>query len=372
MTEIQHFEASELDTFLYSMIETGGFNDLYFSTGYRVIARRSGEVMPVSQNAMDTYSVELIIKRLFGDSALGRLASGGDDDGDYSIADPKERGKRFYFRTNAQAIQALGGGRGVSICIRAIDQVPPSLDVLNMEEEVTNNFFPTSGIVLIGGPTGSGKSTSQASLMTEHMSNRQKNKVIQTIESPVEYRYDHLEHANNVIFQSSVGEFKADLKSFAQGVRGTLRRGTDGTIVGEMRDLETIEAALIAANTGQTVWGTVHCNSIAQMPERMIKVFPHEVRSQIRYDFYSNLRLAMHQSLFLSPHPEHKRVVVREYLVVTQKMREALIDCPLEKEKQLFKQFMTEHGKTALMDATAKYEQGLLYEEDLNHVATGA
>jgi Tfp pilus assembly pilus retraction ATPase PilT len=362
---------TNLDDLLQALLADGGFNDLYLATGYLCLARRDGRIAPVSTNALSQYDIESLAKKIFGESIITALASGKDDDIKYDIPDLTERGKRYPFRVNIQGIEAIGGGDGAVITLRAIDQIPPSLAALGIEQTIIDNFFPQKGLVIFSGPTGSGKSTTLASLMTYHMEVVQKDKIIQTIESPIEYKYDHLEHCNNAIFQSSVGEFKTNLRSYAQGVRGTLRRGTDGTIVGELRDLETIEAAMVVGNTGQTVWGTLHVNSISQVPSRMIGVFPQSMRSQLKIDFYSNIRMIVCQELYQSARPEKKRIAVKEWLVFTKEMRETLTSCEPQDEKVLLERYVREHGMLMSHYAKKLYEDGWLYENDYKRIVSG-
>lgn len=173
--------------------------------------------------------------------------------------------------------------------------------------------FPaySQGLVLITGETGSGKSTTLAAILNQI--NRQEAKHILTLEDPIEYIYTP---DRCVINQREVGK---DTQSFAAGLRAALREDPDVILVGEMRDLETIETALTAAETGHLVFGTVHTNSAADSIDRMVDVFPAQRQQQIRLQLSMTLKAVLSQQLL--PKAGGGRVLACEVMKVDGAIR---------------------------------------------------
>ncbi len=176
-----------------------------------------------------------------------------------------------------------------SAAIRLLNEHVPELSELGLPKVVREFPGYSQGLVLITGETGSGKSTTLAAVLNEI--NQTQSKHILTLEDPVEYVYTP---AQCVINQREVGK---DTRSFAAGLRAALREDPDVILVGEMRDLETIETALTAAETGHLVFGTVHTNSAADSIDRMVDVFPAERQQQIRLQLSMTLKAVLSQQL---------------------------------------------------------------------------
>ena len=176
-----------------------------------------------------------------------------------------------------------------STVARIINDHVPTVEELKLPPVVKE--FPSykHGIVLVTGETGSGKSTTLAAILGEI--NRTQSKHLLTLEDPIEYVY---EPDKCVINQREVGK---DTKSFSTGLRAALREDPDVILVGEMRDLETIETALTAAETGHLVFGTVHTNSAADSIDRLVDVFPANRQQQIRLQLAQSLRAVLSQQL---------------------------------------------------------------------------
>jgi twitching motility protein PilT len=168
------------------------------------------------------------------------------------------------------------------------------------------------GLILVTGPTGSGKSTTLASMINEINMTRPEH--ILTVEDPIEFVYAP---DKSLIHQRQVGE---DTKSFANALRAALREDPDVILVGEMRDLETISLAISAAETGHLVFGTLHTSSASQTVDRMVDVFPPEQQQQVRVQLSNSLVAVLSQTLVprMNPKPgEFGRVMAQEIMVVT-------------------------------------------------------
>ena len=176
-----------------------------------------------------------------------------------------------------------------SAAIRLLKETIPELEQLGLPPVVAEFAAYNQGLVLITGETGSGKSTTLAAILERI--NQREQKHILTLEDPIEYIYTP---KSCVINQREVGR---DTGSFAAGLRAALREDPDVILVGEMRDLETIETALTAAETGHLVFGTVHTNSAADSIDRMVDVFPAERQQQIRLQLSMSLKAVLSQQL---------------------------------------------------------------------------
>ena len=176
------------------------------------------------------------------------------------------------------------------MAFRAIPAAPPPLAALNLPEVVTDFANLPQGLVLVTGETGSGKSTTLASML-DLMNHTYRYHVI-TLEDPIEY---YLESDLSVIEQREVGR---DVSDFASGLRHVLRQDPDVILIGEMRDLETISTALTAAETGHLVLSTLHTNDAASTVERIIDIFPPGQQNQVRSMLANTLRGVICQRLF--------------------------------------------------------------------------
>ncbi len=176
-----------------------------------------------------------------------------------------------------------------SAAIRLLNDRIPKMKELGLPAVVEEFPLYNQGIVLITGETGSGKSTTLAAIL-DHINQNQRKHIL-TLEDPVEYVYTP---AKCVINQREIGK---DTRSFAAGLRSALREDPDVILVGEMRDLDTIETALTAAETGHLVFGTVHTNSAADSIDRIVDVFPAERQQQIRLQLSMTLKAVVSQQL---------------------------------------------------------------------------
>jgi twitching motility protein PilT len=179
--------------------------------------------------------------------------------------------------------------QGVGAVFRLIPENIQTLDELGLPANLTNLLDVSEGLILVTGPTGSGKSTTQAALI--HTINRDRKAHIITIEDPIEFVHHNL---NSLINQREVS---SHTRSFHQALRAALREDPDVILVGEMRDLETISLALTAAETGHLVLATLHTNSATKTVDRIIDVFPEAQQAQIRVMLAESLRGVVAQSL---------------------------------------------------------------------------
>ena len=174
---------------------------------------------------------------------------------------------------------------GLAAVLRRVETKIPLMEDLNLPQVLFTLLDAHKGLVLVTGPTGSGKSTTLAAIINQINESRPSN--IITIEDPVEFKH---ETQSSVVTQREVGR---DTETFASALRASLREDPDVILVGELRDLETIQLALTAAETGHLVFGTLHTNSAPSTINRIIDVFPPEQQEQVRSQIASTLRLSL-------------------------------------------------------------------------------
>jgi twitching motility protein PilT len=198
-----------------------------------------------------------------------------------------------------------------SVALRLLSDTIPRLETLGLPPAAMNLPGLHKGIVLVTGETGSGKSTTLAALL-DYINHTKKCHIV-TLEDPVEYLYKPDKAAIN---QREVGK---DTKDFASGLRASLREDPNVILIGEMRDRETIETAITAAETGHLVFGTLHTGSASDAVDRIVQVFPEAMQTQIRLQLSMVLQAVITQQLL--PKPAGGRVLACEMMVVTDAIR---------------------------------------------------
>lgn len=288
-------ESESIDSILKRGMDKGA-SDIHFSVGKPTVFRIRGELMDdATKSVLTKTDCVRLAKELCDEEQWQTLETMGEVDLSYEI-------KQFCrFRVNI-----FKQRQGISIAIRVIPQKIPELSSLKLPTVLETIIDTHQGLILVTGPTGSGKSTTMASML-QHLCQRRKKHLI-TLEDPVEYVY---EATGSLINQREIGH---DTKSFQNAFRAALRQDPDIILVGELRDFETISIALTAAETGHLVLGTLHTSSAATSVERIIDVFPSNQQDQVRTQLSSALVSIISQRLL--PTRDNKgRVAVTEVLV---------------------------------------------------------
>ncbi|RUM57105.1 MAG: type IV pili twitching motility protein PilT [Nautilia sp.] len=292
----------QVKAFLYKMIEVGG-SDLYIKSGGYISARIRGDIKRLS-NSMITREVGLeICKVLLGPERMQNFLKNKEMDFNFRLDDD------YRFRGNA-----FFQMDGPTVIMRVIPVKIPTLKELNMPQALYKLVEKERGIVLVTGVTGSGKSTTLAAMINEINTNKAKH--IITIEDPVEFVH---KEKKSVIEQRSVGE---DTLSFANALKGALREDPDIILIGEMRDIETIEIALHAAETGHLVFSTLHTLDAKETVNRIIGTFPPEEQNRIRLTLASILEGVISQRLVKTI--DNKRAAAMEILLKTARISDLI------------------------------------------------
>jgi twitching motility protein PilT len=284
-----------------------GASDLHLKAGSYPMMRVRGELIPVSQEKrLDHDEMEAITATVLPTALREKFKDSHEVDLAYSVAGLGR------FRCNAFRQRGTIGMTFRVIPIRVLTipelTLPPILKKITHEER---------GLVLVTGTTGSGKSTTLAAMVDDINSNRTVN--VMTIEDPIEYLH---RDKRSIVCQREVG---IDTSSFAHALRSALRQDPDVILVGEMRDHETIETALLAAETGHLVFSTLHTLDATETINRIVAVFPPHQQQQVRLQLASVLRAVISQRLI--PKADGKgRVPAVEVMIVTPLIRDCIID----------------------------------------------
>lgn len=293
---------TEMKQLLDLAIEKGA-SDLHVTVGVPPALRIDGKLLPLTdKGAVTPETSERLLMSIMNSDQVERLHQRRELDFSFGYQKTRFRTNAFYQKGNISAALRL-----IPVLIKSMEElgVPPIL------ERFTE---PSQGFVVITGPTGHGKSTTLAALV-ESINQKRSDHII-TIEDPIEYIF---EHKKSIIVQREVG---SDTNSFARALRSALREDPNVILVGEMRDLETIEAALTLAETGHLVFTTLHTNSASQTADRMIDVFPPHQQQQVRMQLANVLLGVVSQRLL--PRAQGGRVLATEIMVANSAVRNTI------------------------------------------------
>ena len=268
---------TDIDAVLRDLVERRG-SDLHLKIGRPPLMRISSDLIPSEYPPVDEPDMDAILKKVLGEEGYSRLRQEFECDTSYEIAGVAR------FRVNA----FKGMGR-FGAALRVIPLTTPTIDGLGLPAVLKDICQAPQGMVLVTGPTGSGKSTTLAG-MIDHMNETQPLHVL-TIEDPVEFVYTD---KMCTIRQRQLGN---DVRSLNEALRRVLRQDPDVILVGEMRDPETIELAMHAAETGHLVFSTLHTNDAKQTLDRIVDTFPSDAHGQIRSQLALTLQAVISQRL---------------------------------------------------------------------------
>lgn len=269
---------AEIDKLFKLMVQQNA-SDMHLSAGTQPYFRIHGEMTALNHPPLENDAVQSLIFEILNEKQKRTFVKNWELDTSYFVPGVGR------FRVNVFMQR-----RGMGGVFRVIPEVIKSAKELGLPNMLLDLVSVPRGLVLVTGPTGSGKSTTLASLIHEINTTRKEH--IITIEDPIEFVH---ENKKSLINQREVS---SHTKSFANALRAALREDPDIILVGEMRDLETIQLAMTAAETGHLVFGTLHTNSAAKTIDRIIDVFPQAQQSQVRTMLSESLRGVIAQSLF--------------------------------------------------------------------------
>jgi len=289
-----------IDELLHIIVDKNA-SDLHICSASPPVIREDGKLKRLNYEEFTPQEIQRMMYDIISDENINKFETTLELDFSYALP------RRARFRVN------MYRDRGsVAAAFRLIPQKIPTTEQLNLPPILNRLCEKPRGLILVTGPTGSGKSTSLAA-MINHINTNFAHHII-TIEDPIEYLH---EHKQSVINQREVG---SDTRSFLNALRGSLREDPDILLVGEMRDMETISLAITAAETGHLVFATLHTNNAAESVDRMIDVFPPGQQEQIRVQLSNNLVAIISQQL-LSRAGTTGRVPANEIMIASSAIR---------------------------------------------------
>jgi twitching motility protein PilT len=265
---------------LLELAVTEGASDLHLTVGVPPVLRIHGHMQPLDCTPLMPEDTERLMKSITSEDHQQRIREGGGSDFGFSF------GKKARFR-----VSVLKSKGNIGIVLRQIPSRLMSLDEIGLPVQVKELLFRPRGLILVTGPTGSGKTTTLACML--NMINLERECHIITVEDPIEYYH---EHHKSVVTQREIG---VDVPSFAEAVRRGLRQDPDVMLVGEMRDLETMSAAITAAETGHLVFATLHTTGAARTVDRIVDAFPTTQQAQVRTQLASGIVAVISQLLLV-------------------------------------------------------------------------
>lgn len=293
-------EDIHIDDLLRLVVERGG-SDLHIAVGIPPVIRIDGQLVPVNYERLTAQDTQRLCYDILSDEQIQRFESTLELDFSYSVS------KVSRFRVNIYRDKGT-----VAAAFRVIPARIPTIRELGLPTILEDLTRKPRGLILVTGPTGSGKSTTLAAMINQI--NTERSAHIITIEDPIEYLHHH---KLSIVNQRELG---MDTKSFAAALRSALREDPDVILVGEMRDLETIATAITCAETGHLVLATLHTNNAPQTVDRMVDVFPPEQQEQIRFMLSNNLEAVLCQQL-LPRAGVPGRVCAMEIMIATPAIR---------------------------------------------------
>jgi twitching motility protein PilT len=287
---------AKIDAFFKLMREQGA-SDLHLVAGSQPILRIRGEMERVKYKVLENDELRAMLYEITPEEKVKHFEETGDLDFGYEIAGLARYRANFFNQKN-----------GLGAVFREIPTRIQTIDELGMPPILKHLAMLDKGLVLVTGPTGSGKSTTLAAVV-DHCNRNRRDHII-TVEDPIEFVH---QSQGCIVNHREVGRHT---RSFATALRGALREDPDIILVGEMRDLETISLALEAASTGHLVFSTLHTQSATKTVDRVIDVFPSEQQAQIRVTLSETLKAVIAQTLFRRK-DRKGRIAALEILLVT-------------------------------------------------------
>ena len=320
---------------LFKVMVDNGASDLHIGVGSAPGMRISGEIVRVKIPPLSADDTKRLIYQILTEAQRSELEKNLELDFSFGVKGlARFRANCFYSRGAVAAV------------FRQIPSQVPDFDALGLPKVLMEMTDVSNGLMLVTGPTGSGKSTTLASII-DRLNTDEAGHII-TLEDPVEFMHGH---KNSIVTQREVG---VDTLSFTNGLRSLLRQDPDIVLVGELRDVETIEAALEIAETGHLVFGTLHTNSTIQTISRIVNVFPADQQEPVRTLLSFVLQGVVAQQLL--PKKGGGRVLCQEILVVTPAIRNLIRE---DKLHQVYSQMQINQEETKMVTMNQSIKKAL-------------
>lgn len=368
--EPQRFESKEhVDNLLRECVLHKP-SDIYISTGQPVVVKINGLLRRVTSRLIDWTEFRAIVSAMRQKENATDILNNRDLDGSYSVVCERTEffERRTRFRNNYTKTYSNRGSESGQIVMRVISDTPPTPQDLGLSDEILAALTPRDGAVYIVGPTGSGKTTTFASIMRWICEGHSPYSGIGlTYEDPVEFDLMQLSSDRFMIFQHEISP-ENPIKNFQDGVRNAMRRAPDLAMIGEMRDIETIRTALEFAFTGHPIFSTLHANNVADTIPRLLKRFPSDEKGAALSDFLSTTRAILFQKLV--PRVGGGRVALREWIPLTDDVREWIQQDANDRNIIIkMREALRQFGHPLIEDAERHLNQQLITQSVYDNIA---
>lgn len=333
-----------MDDLLQIMVDEGG-SDLHIRVGVPPVIRLHGKLVQLDMPALAPDDTESLMKAITSEAHIQKVREFGGTDFGFAFGD-QARFRVSVFKEK--------GNHG--LVLRQIPNKLLTLDQIGLPPSVKDLLFRPRGLILVTGPTGSGKTTTLASMI--NVINQECDHHIITVEDPIEYYHPH---KKSIITQREIG---VDVPTFAEALMRGLRQDPDVILVGEMRDLPTMEAAITAAETGHLVFATLHTTGAARTVDRIVDAFPTDQQEQIRTQLASSILAVISQLLMVKAEGKG-RVACFEIMISTPSIQALIRDNKtfrITSDIQTGAKFGMQTLDASLM---ALYERGMISYGDL-------
>ena len=333
-----------MDDLLQIMVDEAG-SDLHLRVGVPPVIRLHGRLVQLDMPALTPDDTESLMKAITSEAHIQKVREFGGTDFGFAFGD-QARFRVSVFREKGQH----------GLVLRQIPNKLLTLDQIGLPPSIKDLLFRPRGLILVTGPTGSGKTTTLASMI--NVINQECDHHIITVEDPIEYYHPH---KKSIVTQREIG---VDVPSFAEALRRALRQDPDVMLVGEMRDLPTMEAAITAAETGHLVFATLHTTGAARTVDRIVDAFPTAQQEQVRTQLSVGL-VAVISQLLLVRADRPGRIAAFEVMISTPSIRARIRD---NKTFQITSDIQTgaKNGMVTLDSHLLDlYLKGLIHYEDL-------
>ncbi len=304
MATIKSSDVSMSD--LLQLVVDENASDLHLAVGVPPVLRINGTLQPLDSGTLRPEDTERLMKSITSEEHLQRTREQGGTDFGFGFGDAA--------RFRVSVFKQKGH---IGIVLRLIPSRLMTLEEIGLPQQVKELLYKPRGLILVTGPTGSGKTTTLASML--NVINESRDCHIITIEDPIEYYHSH---KRSVVTQREIG---VDVPSFKEALRRGLRQDPDVMLVGEMRDLETMEAAITAAETGHLVFATLHTTGSARTVDRIVDAFPTNQQEQIRTQLSSSI-VAVISQILLVRKDRPGRIAAFEIMIATPSIRALIRD----------------------------------------------
>jgi twitching motility protein PilT len=337
--------AATIDKLLDLVVEKGA-SDLHLSVGSPPVVRLHGRLRALNTPPLTAQDTTALMKSIASERCQQELSQGGGSDFGFSFGE-KSRFRVSIFKQKGN----------VGLVLRQIPNRFLSIEEIGLPPGIRNICLRPRGLVLVTGPTGSGKTTTLATMVD--FINSEVDRHIVTIEDPIEYVHNH---KKSLITQREIG---VDVGSFHEGLRRGLRQDPDVVLLGEMRDLETISAAITAAETGHLVFGTLHTTGSAETIHRIVDAYPTTQQDQIRTQLSTALLCVISQ-LLLQAAEGKGRVAVFETMIMTPAIGHLVrenkvhrIDSEIQTGQKLGMQLLDDHLFRLFLAKKLRYQEAI-------------